>query len=85
MSHLPTPITREVECLAAAIESHARIGRCYDGADLQRVADHLFRLARRTAPVERFHAEMVAEATAEELRQGPPADDVLPGAEHSRP
>ena len=77
MPRLPTPIANEVERLATAISAQARTGLPYSGLELQRVADQLRQLARRTAPVERFHAELIAEAAAEELRQSEPGSKIV--------
>ena len=63
-----TPIARELERLAAMLAADAKTGRVYAATDLSRAATHLRFLANRTAPIERFHAELVAEAAAEELR-----------------
>ena len=64
----PTPIADELESLSISLAARTADGSLAAG-ELQRIAERLNALARRAAPLERFHAELVAEAAEEELRQ----------------
>ena len=65
----PTPISKELEWLSAWLAARAAASGTVGVADLRQVAEQLDALARRTAPLERFYAELVAEAAEEELKQ----------------
>ena len=65
----PTPVTEELEGLRVRLAARAAANGTMGTAELRQVAAQLDALARRTAPLERFHAELVAEAAEEELRQ----------------
>ncbi len=75
----PTPITDKLESLAASLVASITAGHPFDTAALLRLAEHLVTLARRAAPIERFHAELVAQAAEEELRQPDGPVDSQPG------
>lgn len=62
----PTPITDELVTISTSLAGQQAP---VDVAELKHTAEHLKVLAGRTAPLERFHAELVAEAAEEELRQ----------------
>ena len=75
MPRHPTPITEELDRLGASLAALAA-AECFIGVpELRDVAEQLAALARRTVPLERFHAELVAEAAEEELRQASGACD----------
>lgn len=75
MPRHPTPITEELKGLSVSLTARSATGDSLDGAELQLAAEQLAALAERTAPLERFHAELVAEAAEEELRQSNIAAD----------
>lgn len=70
-----TPIADQLHTLGASLTVRVHEDRALSASELERFAARLVLLAQQTAPLERFHAELVAEAAAEELRQfSTPAD-----------
>ena len=69
MPRHPTPITEELNRLSATFAARATANAVLGTAELLHAAEQLGALARQSAPLERFHAELVAEAAEEELRQ----------------
>ena len=69
MSISSTPITTELEAISASLEDRARHDRPLGAAELHRAASLLQALSGKVARIERFHADMVAEAQEDDLRR----------------
>lgn len=69
MALRPTPIADELLSIGASFEARAKADQPLAGAELLQSAEQLHALASAAGPVERFYAELVAEAEEQELVQ----------------
>lgn len=69
MARHPTPIADQLTAMGESLTARLAEDRAVGAAELECIAGRLLALAGQAAPLERFHAEMIAEAAEEELRQ----------------